>query len=160
MPWSDSYHDVQFSANHLTLLSRRECCSCAVFLVLDHSTHRVCRLYDFTKAHAMEPDSYYCVSGKVNSADKLYLVIESVKPDAKHSRSSNAPAPVDGAGGRFGQFDFKQVGKNFDQRRLPESVAAHALVWVGTETGDAWLPLSRWNWLRFNPALTVKQRFC
>jgi hypothetical protein len=45
----------------------------------------------------MEPGSYYCVSGKVNSADKLYLVIESVKPDAKHNRCSIAPAPVDGA---------------------------------------------------------------
>jgi hypothetical protein len=66
-------------------------------MVLDHSTHRVYRLHDFTKAHAMEPGSYYCVVGKVNSADKLYLVIESVKPDAKHSRSSSAPVPVDGA---------------------------------------------------------------
>jgi len=74
-----------FSANHLTLLSRTEYRSCAVFMVLDHSTHRVYRLHDFSKAHAMEPGSYYCVSGKVNSADKLYLVIESVKPDAKHT---------------------------------------------------------------------------
>ncbi len=85
------------SANHLTLLSRTEYRSCAVFMVLDHSTHRVYRLHDFTKAHAMEPDSYYCVSGKVNNADKLYLVIESVKPDAKHNWSSIAPAPVDDA---------------------------------------------------------------
>ena len=28
---------------------------------------------------------YYCVSGKVNSADKLYLVLESVKKDTQHS---------------------------------------------------------------------------
>ena len=63
-----------FSAKHLTLLSRTEYRSCAVFMVFDHSTHRVYRLYDFTKAYAMEPGSYYCVSGKVNSADKLYLV--------------------------------------------------------------------------------------
>jgi len=86
-----------FSANHLTLLSRTEYRPCAVFMVLDHSTHRVYRLHDFTKAHAMEPGSYYCVSGKVNSADKLYLVIESVKPDAKHNRSSIATVPADGA---------------------------------------------------------------
>jgi hypothetical protein len=65
-------------------------------MVLDHSTHRVYRLHDFTKAHAMEPSCYYCVSGKVNSADKLYLVIESVKPDAKHNRFSIAPVTVDG----------------------------------------------------------------
>ena len=86
-----------FSANHLFLLSRKEYRSCAVLLLLDRDTQRVYRLHDFTKAHAMEPDSYYCVSGKVNSADKLYLVIESVKPDAKHSRCSIAPAPLDGA---------------------------------------------------------------
>jgi hypothetical protein len=41
----------------------------------------------------------YSVAGKVNSADKLYLVIESVRLDTKHSRSSNALAPADGAGG-------------------------------------------------------------
>ncbi len=99
-PRSPSYlHSMfNFSANHLTLLSRTEYRSFAVFMVLDHSTRRVYRLHDFTKAHAMEPGSYYCVSGKVNSADKLYLVMESVKPDAKHNRSSSAPAHVDGAG--------------------------------------------------------------
>ena len=47
----------------------------------------------------MEPGSNYCVSGKVASADKLYLVMESVKPDAKHNPSSGAPAHADGAGG-------------------------------------------------------------
>jgi hypothetical protein len=40
-----------------------------------------------------------CVAGKVNSADKLYLVIESVRLDAKHRRRSTAPVPSDGAGG-------------------------------------------------------------
>ena len=49
------------------------------------STHRVYRLYDFTKTQQISPHGYYCISGKVNSADKLYLVIESVKPDAKHT---------------------------------------------------------------------------
>jgi len=88
-----------FSANHLFLLSRTEYRSCAVFMVLDHSTHRVYRLYDFTKAHALEPNSYYCVSGKVNSADKLYLVIESLRPETKHAPSSTLPAPADGPGG-------------------------------------------------------------
>ena len=88
-----------FSANHLTLLSRTEYRSCAVFLLLDHSTRRVYRLHDFTKAQALEPGSYYCVSGKVNSADKLYLVMESVKPDTKHNRASNVPVLPDGAGG-------------------------------------------------------------
>ncbi len=88
-----------FSANHLLLLSRTEYRSCAVFLMQDHSTRRVYRLYDFTKSLEMTPHTYYCVSGKVNSADKLYLVIESVKRDAKHSRPSTAPAAADGAEG-------------------------------------------------------------
>ena len=86
-----------FSANHLALISRMEYRSCAVFLMRDDSAHRVYRLYDFTKTQQISPLGYYCISGKVNSADKLYLVIESIKPDTKHLRSSNAPAPPEGA---------------------------------------------------------------
>ena len=74
-----------FSANHLLLLSRMEYRSCVVFLMKDDSTRRVYRLYDFTKSQTITSDHYYCVSGKVNSADKLYLVIESVRWDFKHS---------------------------------------------------------------------------
>jgi len=88
-----------FSANHLLLLSRTEYCSCVVFVMKDDSTRRVYRLYDFTKSHIITSGQYYCVSGKVNSADKLYLVIESVKADIKHTWSSTAPVPADGAGG-------------------------------------------------------------
>jgi hypothetical protein len=86
-----------FSANHLLLLSRTEYRSCAVFLMQDHSTRRVYRLHDFTKSLALEAHVFYCVAGKVNSADKLYLVIESVKRDTQHVWSSTALAPVDGA---------------------------------------------------------------
>jgi hypothetical protein len=89
-----------FSANHLLLLSRMEYRSCAVFLMRDDSTRRIYRLYDFNKSQFITPGQYYCVFGKVNSADKLYLVIESVKPDTKHSADSNAPVPAHGAGGR------------------------------------------------------------
>jgi hypothetical protein len=88
-----------FSANHLLLLSRMEYRSVVVFLMQDHSTRRVYRLYDFTRSHRIAPGEYYCVSGKVNSADKLYLVIESVKRDTKHHRDSAVPAAADGAGG-------------------------------------------------------------
>jgi len=88
-----------FSANHLLLLSRTEYRTCVVFLMQDDSTRRVYRLYDFTKSQPITPGQYHCVSGKVNSADKLYLVIESVKMDTKHSRCSTTPAPADGAGG-------------------------------------------------------------
>jgi hypothetical protein len=88
-----------FSANHLLLLSRTEYPSCAVFLLRDLDTHRVYRLYDFTKAQLIRSGVAYCVAGKVNSADKLYLVIESVRPDTKHLRSSTVLVPADGAGG-------------------------------------------------------------
>jgi len=88
-----------FSANHLLLLSRTECRSCVVLVMRDDSTRRVYRLYDFNKSQIITPGQYYCVSGKVNSADKLYLVVEYVKPDTKHLPPSNVPVPADGAGG-------------------------------------------------------------
>ena len=88
-----------FSANHLLLLSRTEYRSCAVLVMRDDSTRRVYRLHDFSKSHILTPGQYYCVFGKVNSADKLYLVVESVKPASKHKLLSNALAPGDGAGG-------------------------------------------------------------
>ena len=73
--------------------------SCAVFAMLDRDTQRVYRLFDFTKRLRLLPDKAYCVAGKVNSANTLYLVIESVKLDTKQRWSSHAPAPPDGAGG-------------------------------------------------------------
>jgi hypothetical protein len=86
------------SANR-ALLSRKEYRSCNVFLPLDRDTQDVYRLRDFSKAHRLVPGQANCVAGKVNSADKLYLVIESVRLETKHARSSTVPAPVDGAGG-------------------------------------------------------------
>jgi hypothetical protein len=88
-----------FSANHLFLLSRTENPSYAVFLLQERDTQRVYRLYDFGKAQLIRPGVAHCVAGKVNSADKLYLVIESVRLDIKHARYSTVPAPADGAGG-------------------------------------------------------------
>lgn len=88
-----------FSANHLVLLSRTEYPSRAVFLLRDLDTQRVYRLYDFTKAQLIRPNMAYCVAGKVNSAGKLYLVIESVRPDTRHGGYTTVPVPADGAGG-------------------------------------------------------------
>jgi hypothetical protein len=87
------------SANHLVLISRTEYPSCAVLLMRDLDTQRVDRLFDFSKAQLIRPGVASCVAGKVNSADKLYLVIESVRLDTKRRRVSSAPAPADGAGG-------------------------------------------------------------
>ncbi len=83
-----------FSANNLTLLSRTECRSCAVFVMKDHHTKRVYRLYDFTKSLEIEPNQVYCVSGKVNSADKM----ESVRTDTKNGKASPPAPKPDGAG--------------------------------------------------------------
>ena len=88
-----------FSANHLLLISRTEYPSYTVLLMRDRDTQRVYRLYDFSKAQLIQPGVAYCVAGKVNSADKLYLVIESVRLDMKPRRVSPAPVPADGAGG-------------------------------------------------------------
>ena len=88
-----------FSANHLLLISRTEYPSYTVLLMQDRDTQRVYRLYDFSKAQTIRSDVAYCVAGKVNSADKLYLVVESVRLDTKRRRVSNAPVPADGAGG-------------------------------------------------------------
>jgi len=88
-----------FSANHLILLSRTEYPSCAVLLMQDCDTQRVYRLHDFSKARYIRPGVAYCVAGKVNSADKLYLVVESIRLDTKRRRGSTTPVPPDGAGG-------------------------------------------------------------
>ena len=74
-----------FSANHLFLLSRTEYRSCAVFLMQDRDTQRVYRLYDFTKAQPISPDSH-----TVNSADRLYLLIKSVRPDWRFERRAGS----------------------------------------------------------------------
>ena len=78
--------------------SRTEYRTCAVFLMQDGDTQRVYRLYDFTKALLIPPYMAHCIAGKVNCAGRLYLVIESVRPDTKHARCANAPAHADGAG--------------------------------------------------------------
>ena len=86
-----------FSANNLTLLSRTECRSCVVFVMKDHHTKRVYRLYDFTKSQEIASDQVYCIFGKVSSADKLYLVIESIRTDTKNGNHSIAVVTPDGA---------------------------------------------------------------
>ncbi len=48
------------------------------------------------KAQLIRPGVAYCTAGKVNSADKLYLVIELLRLDT--ARSSTAPGPADNVG--------------------------------------------------------------
>ena len=65
----------------------------------DRDIQRVYRLCDFIKTQLLPPDEAYQVAGKVDSAGKLNLVIESVRPNTKHGRCFNVPVPADGAGG-------------------------------------------------------------
>jgi hypothetical protein len=53
----------------------------------------------FSKSQQIASDLVHCISGKVNSADKLYLVIESVKTDTKNGNRIQNPNTPDGAGG-------------------------------------------------------------
>jgi hypothetical protein len=88
-----------FRQRQMLTFSRTEYPMCAVILLRDLDTQRVCRLENLTNAQLIRSDVACCVAGKVNSADKLHLVIESVRPDTKHLRSSTVPVPADGAGG-------------------------------------------------------------
>jgi hypothetical protein len=81
------------------LLSLTEAPPCTVPSCEDLDMLRVYRLYDFTKARLTRPIVAYCATGKVTCAAKLYLVIDSVRPDTKHGKSSTIPAPADGVGG-------------------------------------------------------------
>ena len=81
------------------LLSRTEDPSYAVFLLQDRDTQRVYRLCDFAEAPLIRSGVAHCVAGNVNSADKLYLVIESVGLNTRCARYSTVAAPVNGAGG-------------------------------------------------------------
>jgi hypothetical protein len=79
--------------------SRTEYRTCAVFLMQDRDTQRLLSSVRLTTAQLIPPDQAYPIAGKVNSVDGLHLVIESIRPDTKHARSSNVPVPADGAGG-------------------------------------------------------------
>ena len=50
----------------------------------DRNTNRCYKVYDFMKSAVLEPHKLYCISGKVNSADKIYLVLEMIKEDKKN----------------------------------------------------------------------------
>jgi hypothetical protein len=67
-------------------------------LVQDRDTQGVYRLCDLITT-PLPPHQAHHMAGKVNSVDELHLVIESVPPDAGHTRCSNVPVPADGAGG-------------------------------------------------------------
>lgn len=74
-----------FSANNLILISQKQYDKSNVYILKDRNTKRCYKLYDFLKIASFVPDKSYCVWGKVNSADKLYLVLEGMKEDKKNA---------------------------------------------------------------------------
>ena len=77
-----------FSSNNLVRISTKEHERYHVHLMMDADTRRYYWVYDFKKEMKFEDGLNYCVSGKVNSAEKLYLVAENmkVKPAKKCDR--------------------------------------------------------------------------
>jgi len=73
-----------FSANHIELISNFEYEKCNVFMMKDIDTRRTYKVYDYSKSHKLIIGRVYCISGKVNTADKLYLILESCKEDQRY----------------------------------------------------------------------------
>ena len=82
------------SANRSSPIYRTEYCSCAVLLMRDRHTQPVHLPYDVKK-----PLVTQSLWGEVSSADKLSLVMESVKRDVEHGPGSRVPIPAERAGG-------------------------------------------------------------
>jgi hypothetical protein len=82
----------------MLMFSLAGCRLCAVLLLPDLDSQRVCRLHDIT-ALLIRPDVAHSLAGGVNSADKLNLVIDSIRPGTQRGRHPMVPVPTDGAGG-------------------------------------------------------------
>ncbi len=74
-----------FSANNLVLISQKKYDMSNVFVLKDRTTNRCYKIYDFSKTALFELFKLYCVFGKVNSSDKLYLVLDGMKEDKKNA---------------------------------------------------------------------------
>ena len=83
-----------FSANHIMIVSSLNYPKCIVYIVKDLDTNRCYKVYDYSKSDDMIPGCVYCISGKVNTADKLYLILEHHKMDKDFQQSSNAVVNV------------------------------------------------------------------
>ena len=70
-----------FSANHLIFVSSKDFEKARVSIFKDEDTNRCYRVYDYKKAFSFEPVKKYSISGKINSVDKMYLILENAKED-------------------------------------------------------------------------------
>lgn len=74
-----------FNANNLIFVSKSQHDKCNILILKDRDTNRCYKIYDFLKTAVFETGKPYCISGKVNSADKLYLVLDRIKKDKKNA---------------------------------------------------------------------------
>ena len=70
-----------FSANRLQVVKVYSYSKCNLYTVKDLTTKRCYQIYDYSKRHSLQEGIVYCLSGKINSADKLYLILEISKKD-------------------------------------------------------------------------------
>ncbi len=70
-----------FSANHLIWISSVDYDRARVSIFKDSDTNRCYKVYDYQKWFEFSKDKFYCISGKLNSADKLYLILERAKEE-------------------------------------------------------------------------------
>lgn len=91
-----------FSANHVTVVSSIDYPKCTVYIVKDLDTKRCYKVYDYSKASGLSQGYIYRISGKVNAADKLYLVLENHKMDQNFDKNGDSVAKVQNINGLIG----------------------------------------------------------
>jgi hypothetical protein len=74
-----------FSANHMIFVSSNDFEKARVSIFKDADTNRCYKVYDYKKAFSFDPDKKYSISGKINSVDIMYLILESAKEDIRYS---------------------------------------------------------------------------
>ncbi len=83
-----------FSANHITVVSSLNYQRCTIYIVKDLDTNRCYKVYDYSKSSNLSQGIIYCISGKVNSADNLYLILEHYKTDKNSQHHNNSAINV------------------------------------------------------------------
>ena len=73
-----------FTANHLIWINSVDYDKARVSLFKDADTNRSYKVYDYQKWFEFSKNKLYCLSGKLNSADKLYLILERAKEDKQY----------------------------------------------------------------------------
>lgn len=63
---------------------------CTVYIMKDLDTNRCYKVYDYSRTSNMAQGCVYCISGKVNAADKLFLILEHSKTDKTFQYGNNS----------------------------------------------------------------------